>query len=298
MKVTTIGTANPTPQLERNTTCLVVSVSDDTVMIDCGLGALYGFVEQGIDFAAIEDVFFTHHHIDHNASFFYWAIYSWFLGRTEMTVYGPDGTEDLLQGLESVYGKHIESWRTKSEFAPDTEEGLDDVTYRRTTPDLRVERPDWRATALPVEHHMKEAFAYRFDELSTGSSVVFSGDTTKVPELGEFAAGADVLVHECNNNTPGTLLDEEDVPDRYTEPPFQDYFRSKYNESMQAAYSSVHATPREAAEVAADAAVDTLVLTHHNPYRDTAAIQAAAEAIFEGDVIVAEDGLTLSPGER
>ena len=50
--------------------------------------------------------------------------------------------------------------------------------------------------------------------------------------------------------------------------------------------------PVEASEIAAAAGVDHLVLTHLLPYRDTAAIHDRASTVFEGEVTVAEDGLT------
>lgn len=58
--------------------------------------------------------------------------------------------------------------------------------------------------------------------------------------------------------------------------------------------TNIHASPRQAAEVAADAGVDTLVLTHLNPYRDPAAMRANAAEVFDGEVRVAEDGLSFS----
>jgi len=55
-----------------------------------------------------------------------------------------------------------------------------------------------------------------------------------------------------------------------------------------------HCNATDAGEIAQDAGVQTLVLTHFMPYRDIESMQRDAESVFDGDVIVAEDGLTIS----
>lgn len=55
-----------------------------------------------------------------------------------------------------------------------------------------------------------------------------------------------------------------------------------------------HCSAENAGEIADDAGVETLVLTHIMPYRDLDTMRGDAEAVFDGEVLVAEDGLTLS----
>lgn len=47
-------------------------------------------------------------------------------------------------------------------------------------------------------------------------------------------------------------------------------------------------------EIAQDAGVQTLVLTHIMPYRDLETMRRDAEAAFDGEVIVAEDSLSTT----
>lgn len=293
MRVTVLGTSNPFPQLERAGTGIALSLGDDTVLVDCGPMTVYRLVEHEIDMTRIEDLFFTHHHMDHNAAFFQFAIYSWRRGRRSLTVYGPDGTRDLLDALDLGFRRHIESWK-KGLAGDDSHVGIDDIEYRRTTEDLDVAGDGWRASAFGVDHSVP-AFGYRFDEPATGRSFVFSGDTRPVSGFAEFAAGADVLVHEANDREPSEgLLDESAVPGRYLTPPFDEYYRSRSDRGQRDYLGGIHSTPVEAAEVAAKADVDTLVLTHFNPYRDPGAVRESAETVFDGTVLVGEDGLTLS----
>lgn len=292
MRITLLGTANPMPQLERAGTSICLEIGNDVLLIDCGPMAVYRLVEARIDMTEIETVFFTHHHFDHNAAFFQFAIYGWRRGRRSLTVYGPEGTSELLEGLDVVYRSHIESWKPGMD-RDDPGAGIDDIDVHRTTADLTVEGDGWRCSALPVDHSL-ETYAYRFEETATGRSFVFSGDTTPVTALSDFASNADVLVHEANDRDPSeSLLDEAAIPDEYLEPPFDAYYRSRSNAVVRTHLGGIHSTPSQAAEIAQDAGVDTLVLTHLNPYRDEAAMKESAETGFDGEVHIATDGLTI-----
>lgn len=181
--------------------------------------------------------------------------------------------------------------------ADDPTAGLADVEYRETTADLDVETDEWRATAFPVEHDTEifHPHASRVEERPSGRSVVFRGDTVKVPELAEFAAGADVLVHDANALDPDeSLLDEAAIPDQYLEPPFESFYESYFVDETHDLEAQHHSTATDAADIAAEAGVDTLVLTHLNLYRDRETIRENAEAVFDGTVRVAEDGLTIT----
>ena len=64
-----------------------------------------------------------------------------------------------------------------------------------STPGIVLENDQVKVSACLVRHPLvRQAYAYRFD--ARDRSVVISGDTAYAPELGEFAKGADVLVHE------------------------------------------------------------------------------------------------------
>jgi ribonuclease BN (tRNA processing enzyme) len=130
-----------------------------------------------------------------------------------------------------------------------------------------------------------ETYAYRFTEKTTGSTFVFSGDTAYVDRLGKFAAGADLLVHDACVAPPVDDLPSDDQVGRL--------YEASDTAELLAMLGETHCTPDEAAMVATAAGADTLVLTHLLPYRDTDAMYDAATAIFDGEVFVAEDGLSI-----
>ena len=94
-----------------------------------------------------------------------------------------------------------------------------------------------------------------------GRKIVYTGDTMPTSALVEFARGADVLIHDA---TAETSLEEK---------------ANRYG----------HSTARQAALVAKDAGVGTLILTHVSPrYEEAAPILADATPVFANSVL-AED---------
>lgn len=204
MKITLTGTGSPVPTLDRAATSLVVEIGGESVLIDCGPRTVYQLMAAGIDPGDIETLLFTHHHMDHNASFFHFAFTSWTEGgRESLDVYGPDGTDRLVDALYDIYEEDIEYRR-----AIYPTDGISTIQCHTVTEGFDMERDEWRVSALPVEHSI-ETYAYRFDEHDTGASFVFSGDTRKIDALGEFATGAGVLVQDANS----APIDEDRVPD-------------------------------------------------------------------------------------
>jgi len=280
IEATLLGTGSPVPLLDRAGTAIHLSVGGDDLLIDCGPRAVYQLMANGIDPGDVEDLLFTHHHVDHNADFFNFVISGWSIGgRRSLTLYGPPGTERLVEALHDIYGEDIQY--RKDVGYPD--DGIDDIGCRVVDGDFRLRRSGYEVTALPVDHTI-ETYAYRVDD-AEGGSFVFSGDTTPVDGLAEFTAGADVLVQDCCMAPAGDgpKRDEPFVWEAYAEPMSE----GKYDRLARG-----HCDPVEAGEIAAVAGVDHLVLTHLLPYRDTPAIHDRASTVFDGRVTVAEDGLT------
>jgi len=107
--------------------------------------------------------------------------------------------------------------------------------------------------------HSRQCFAYRF-----GSALAISGDTAPFPELVEFFDGVDALIHECS-----------------------------YPDGTDAAG---HTTPSELGRLLEGRDVDRVYLTHLFPAaeRSSEELRAAVGRRFDGEVVVATDGLAVS----
>ena len=280
MELTVLGTGGPIPTLNRGGTALAIRIDGEPILVDCGPKTVYGLLEAEIDPSKVRNLFFTHHHIDHNASFFHFAISSWTLGRDSLRIYGPDGTETLLEALETIYAEDI-SYRQELGYPAD---GITDIEVERVDTDFETRIQTCRVTALPVQHSIT-TFAYRFDT-DDGNTIVFSGDTGRIQEMVSFSKGADILVHDAGigpvrTDTPTDGLVWTD----YTEP---------MTEDKRDRLEAVHCNARQCGAIAREADVETLVLTHLLPYRDTEAMLDATAEEFNGQAIVGYDGLTLS----
>lgn len=281
MELTLLCTGSPVPVLDRGGTSLLLSIADEYQLIDCGPMTVRRLLEAEVDMTNVESLYFTHQHVDHNADFFNFVISSWSMGRRSLSMYGPAGTDRLLDSLYSIYEEDLEY---RKEIAG-SGSGIEDISLTTVDGGVVVDDDDFHVTAQRVDHSI-ETYAYRFEEKSSGRSVVFSGDSRKIPELAEFATGADVLVQDA-----GLAPVDDDHPDdgyvweRLTEP---------YSDEQWEKLHRTHCTAEEAGEIAAAAGVDRLLLTHLLPYRDLGHMEAAAAEAFDGEVRVARDGMSVS----
>jgi len=279
MKVTLLGTANPIPTLDRAGNAILVEAGGEPYLVDCGPRTVYELLRHEVDPGAIERLLFTHHHMDHNLSFFHLAIVGWTAGRESLEVYGPAGTDDLIEGLYDIWERDL-AYRKEAGYPA---EGIDNISWTPVAEGFETAVDGVRIEALPVEHSI-ETYGYKFTDLETGATAVLSSDTAKIDRLAAFAADADVLVMTCGITPVGEAPDDGFVWERYTEP---------YDEARKEVLLNYHVTPTQAGEIAADAGVDALVLTHFPPYPDREAIREEAAAVFDGEVVPAEDGFSI-----
>ena len=92
MRVHVLGTGTPTPSPDRFGSAFVAEVGDRKVMVDCGPAATHKLVKAGLWPTQVDDLFFTHHHFDHNVDYPCFLLCRWdqSAGDEEvLRVYGP-----------------------------------------------------------------------------------------------------------------------------------------------------------------------------------------------------------------
>jgi ribonuclease BN (tRNA processing enzyme) len=174
--------------------------------------------------------------------------------------YSPDGPFERLP----VYAPSDAPRRLAAAYGMPEEPGLETAfSFVRLAPAMYQIGP-FEVTAARMNHPVE---TYGFRVSHAGRSVVYSADTGETSELVKLAKDADVMLCEAS------FLDEPGLP------------------------ADLHMTGRQAAEHAARANVETLVLTHLVPWYDPARILAdAGRGGFRGATHLARSGAVYDLG--
>src|ERR1039458_2791190 len=273
------GTGGSVPSARRGLPAVLVRRGGEHILIDCGEGTQRQLIKS-VGLADVECVFITHFHADH------WLglpgmLKSFALReRTQpLSVYGPRGLEELMERMRFVYGRRLPYELSVVELAPAE----------------TVARDGFLIGAIPVRHKGEACYGYAlvedarpghldpelaqrlgvkpgpdFGRLQRGETVggvapeqvlgpvragrklVISGDTAPCEALTVAAHESVLLVHEA------TFAEEESERARQTS----------------------HSTARQAAEVALEARVGMLALTHISSRYPGGELREEARAVF------------------
>lgn len=261
-----------------NPTSMLLSLAGRQIVIDCGLGVTRGLVETGLSLKQLDLIFITHLHSDHVLELGPLLHTAWTTGlASPVHLYGPAGTRQVWQGFLASLDYDIRT-RIEDEGRPDLSSLVKIIEYGEGPV---FSEAGLTVIALRVDHPpVTECFALRFsDGLKT---VVLSADTAFFPPLADFAAGADLLVHEA-------MLPEgvESIIARTGN-------GARLREHLHAS----HTLAADAGRIAAEAGVRTLVLNHLIPADDPAFSEEdwrrALAPVWNGPLVIARDGLSVA----
>ncbi len=292
MTVVACGTSSPIPPRARAQSCTAVFVNGQFLLFDAGDGAVPSMENLNLPLTDLTAVFLTHYHSDHIADVGEAISRSWILGRrTPLTVYGGEAVERVVDGFNSIYELDY-NYRTahhgESLFPPETT-GATAQLILDPGPlgSIVYEENGVTVTAYTVDHSpILPALGYRIDY--EGKSVAISGDTIETEGLRNMSQGADVLVSEVMNKS--FVEDAECALRRLGD---------DGNAAILKDLRSYHIDVEELAQLAEDAGVGTLVLTHQVPTVDGEAqiglvFRAPISAIYRGELVVAVDGTSVT----
>ncbi len=287
MQIVFLGTAGSWPTKERSTSAVALDVDGESVLFDCGEGTQRQFFLSPMSFMRLRRIFITHFHGDH------------FLGlpglvqsmslnnRTEpLDIYGPEDAEEMAgRALKMGYytqrypiAIHALGPNERLQFegycvrTARTRHPVPSLAYRLEEDAKRGRFDGERARALGLKGRdfarLEAGETVRVGDREIrpeevqgpprpGRSVVYTGDTAPTEEVRTLARGATVLVHEAT-----TLSELEGDANEWG-----------------------HSSARQAATIARDAEVGTLILTHFSSrYKEIGPLEAEAKAVFPASI--------------
>ena len=287
-----LGTSASAPSIHRGLTAQVIKHDEYRFLIDCGEGTQRQILKSGIGFKRLNRILITHGHLDHIlglagllSTFSRWEtiedleIYAgrWALERIRDLVFGV-----VLRGARPPMGIHL----------------------IEVEPGILFEGDDFSVSAFPVHHRGPDCFGYLFEERSrrpflpqkaeqldvppgplrkklvAGQSVQLADGRVVEPDqvLGPTQAGTR-MVHVGDSGRTDNLLEVCHQADLLV-------IEATYlDEEAEMARVFAHLTARQAAELAREAQVKNLILTHiSRRYRERDVVSEARQVFPQTSV--------------
>src|SRR5215210_5883344 len=256
------------PTAQRAPAAVLLRRGGERMLFDCAEGTQRQLLRSNVGLLELREVFLTHYHADHFLGLPGMLKSFALRGREQtLTVYGPPGLRELFGALRRVVGRLTyelelvelrpgdalarDDYRLET-FAP--MHGVSSVGYALLEDDRPGRFDVEAADALGVPPGPERGLLHRGESVTladgrvvtadavvgvarSGRKIVVSGDTGPAQTVVEAARAADLLIHEA------TFAEEE----------------------QERARDTLHSTAADAAQVARDADVALLALTHVSP---------------------------------
>jgi len=299
MKLTILGCYSATPRINANPTSQVLEIENHVFLIDCAEGTQVQLRKNKVKFSRIKHIFISHLHGDH--FFGLVGLISTFRLLTreaDLHIYAPKGLKEIV----TLQMKLAKSWTNYNLIFHELESDSSEIIYE----DDKVE-----VCTIPLEHRVyTNGFLFKEKEkerkLDINKALDLNIDKAYFRKLKQ---GFDVI------NEFGELIMNKDVTRSGPKPKSYAFCSDTvYNESIipiiknttvlyhestfleshkHLAKQTKHSTALEAAKIAKQANVDTLILGHYsNRYDDLELFRTEAQEVFN-NVELAKDGKTF-----
>lgn len=299
MELIFLGTSSAIPTNFRNHSAIALKAFGEIMLFDCGEGTQRQMTRAKLSPMKISKIFITHFHGDHILGIPGMIQSMAFRGRAvPLELYGPPGLSELIKNMLKL-GYFALSFDIKvfevsegmimdneyySVHCCKAEHSVINFAYsivEKRSPKFLKDKalkygvkpgPDYGKLqkGIPVIVNGKTVLPEQvLGEERKGRKIVYSGDTIACKQIIEFSKEADVLIHESTFN----------------------------NSHFDKACETGHSTSAMAADVAKNAGVKKLMLTHVSTrYQDTKVLKKEAKEVFEKSYLA--DDLMVVEVER
>lgn len=290
-----LGTSASAPSVHRGLTSQVVLHGEYRFLIDAGEGTQRQILKSGLGFKRLNRILVTHGHLDHIlglggliSTFVRWE------AMDKILILGGKSALDRIRDL--LFGVVL-----KGKYPPV------EITFQDLKPGPVFEERDFTVTAFPVSHRTPDCYGFAFEELSRRPFLPEKAQVLKIPPgpwRGELVSGKSVTLPDGRVIDPEMVLGDEKpgtkfvhVGDAGRTDNFMEAVRGADALVIEATYLEAekelaeqfgHLTAHQAGELAVQAGVGTLLLTHiSRRYREEQVLEEA-RSIFP-ETFVAKD---------
>jgi ribonuclease BN (tRNA processing enzyme) len=289
VRVVTLGTGGgPVVRLKRAEEANALVVGDRVYLVDCGDRCLVQLAAAHIPLARVQAIFITHYHQDHVGGLMPLLGIRWMTNLfSPLKLLGPPGLEQIVKGYRQAMQPSVDAG-----FGA-TPDPLTQIEVREVGVGEIFQDADIKVTAVENAHYTSpvanpaskpKSYSYRIE--TPAGSIVFTGDTAPSPAVTSLAKGADLLISEVIDLPATISLVEQETKGRLPpQVPANNVLRHLADD---------HMTPEQVGQLAKDAGVKRVVLSHLSPGTDSdanpdAMYAAGVRSVYKGPVTVAAD---------
>jgi ribonuclease Z len=293
-----LGTSGSMPTAQRAPSAMLLRRGGERLLFDCAEGTQRQLLRSNVGLIELREIFLTHYHADHYLGLPGMLKTFALRGRElPITIYGPRGLHDLFSSLRRIFGK---------------------LTYRYELVELEpgqvLERGEYELAAFPVDHGVSALGYALVERPRPGRFDVAAADALGIPEgpeRGALQGGESVTLPDGRVITPDSVLGPARPGRKVVIAADTAYSRSVVEaakgaellvheatfaeEERDRAHETLHSTALEAAEVAQEAEVGMLALTHLSNRYFGGEIEREAQAVFPETVVPRDLDIIVVP---